>query len=267
MDISLMPLGTGSVPKENARGRLVRFAAIAGLLFAAALLLSAPGARADDAYTSANVSMRAGPAVDYPRLLVLNAGTPVTVYGCVADYSWCDTSFQDARGWVAGSYLTYPYQGNRVAIPAYGAQLGLAILNFSLDSYWGSYYRNRPWYGQRSYWDRHVPRPGYNRPGLNRPGFNRPGNNRPGYNRPSRPRPPQTTLPSRPRPQPQRPGNNNRPSRPKPGGNNGPGNGNRPSRPNPGNANRPTPGQGAGKPSRPPRPTTRPAQPGNRQSN
>ncbi len=251
MHISALAKMTVPLPygKKRAQLRPSHLAAAAGLILGI-FLLFAPTARAADAYTSANVSMRAGPAVDYPRILVLNAGTPVTVYGCVADYSWCDTSFQDARGWVAGSYLTYPYQGNRVAIPAFGAQLGLSILSFSLDSYWDSYYRNRPWYRQRSYWDRHPPRPVFNRPNPGRPGYNRP---------PPRPRPPQTTLPQRPKPptanRPPRPGNGDRPSRPNPGGN------------RPGIGNRPAPGQGQNKPAPRPKPTTRPAPSASPQSN
>src|ERR1700753_3342337 len=133
--------------------------------------LSANAAKAADAVTVANVSMRAGPAVAYPHVMVLPAGTAVTVYGCLSDYSWCDTSFGDARGWVAADYLSAPYQGNRVAIPAFGAQLGLSILNFSINDYWGSYYRTRPWFGRRDYWVRHPPRPNYphHRPGSRPP--------------------------------------------------------------------------------------------------
>jgi uncharacterized protein YraI len=238
----------------------IRAKAVIAAILCGLITLSVHGAKAADAYTSTSVSMRAGPSTDYPRVLVLNAGVPVTVYGCLQDYSWCDTSFQDARGWVAGSYLTYPYQGNRVAIPAFGAQLGLAVLNFSLNDYWGSYYRNRPWYGRRDYWNRHA-RPEYIRPGFGRP--------------PPRPRPPVTGRPPRPNPPPAV-----RPPRPKPPvtkpprPNPGQGGGTRPPRPNPGQGGG-KPGQGGNKPgpgnkpgsgnqgpgNKPPRPTTRPANP------
>ena len=234
-----------------------------------ALTFSAGAAQAAEAYTITNVSMRAGPSTAYPRILVLNAGTPVTVYGCLQDYSWCDTSFEDNRGWVAGSYLDYPYQGNRAPIPTLGAQLGLTILNFALDDYWGNYYRNRPFYGRRDYWDRHPPRPVFVRP-PHRP---RPPAVRP----PPRPQPP-TVRPPRPKPpgpgpgtKPPRPGQGDggRPPRP------GQGSGGKPPGPGPG-AGKPPPGQGGGnrpgpgnrpdKPNPPPRPTTKPA-PGTPNSN
>jgi uncharacterized protein YraI len=223
----------------------IRAKAVITAILCGLIALSVHAAKAADAYTSTSVSMRAGPSTDYPRVLVLNAGVPVTVYGCLQDYSWCDTSFRDARGWVAGSYLTYPYQGNRVAIPAFGAQLGLAVLNFSLNDYWGSYYRNRPWYGRRDYWNRHA-RPEYIRPGFGRPP---PRPNPPPAVRPPRPKPP-TTRPPRPNPG---PGNDTKPPRPKP---DRPGGGNRPS-PGPGQGNGNRPGQG----NKPPRPTTLPANP------
>jgi uncharacterized protein YraI len=221
-------------------GRLAMIAVMAFCLNS----LSAGAASAADAYTNTSVSMRAGPSSDYPRVTMLNAGTPVTIYGCLQDYTWCDTSFQNARGWVAAAYLTYPYQGNRVAIPAFGAQLGLAILNFSLNDYWGSYYRGRPWYGRRDYWGRHPARPEYVRPGRpHRPpvAHRPPPRPKPPAIRPPRPKPP-VTKPPRPNPG---PGNGTKPPRPKP---DRPGGGNRPS-PGPGQDNKPS------------RPTTLPAKP------
>ena len=231
---------------------------VASLMLALGLMIvSAGAAQAADAFTTADVSMRAGPSTDYPRVMVLRAGTSVTVYGCLQDYRWCDASFQNARGWVAATYLSYPYQGNRVTIPAFGAQLGLAILNFSLNDYWGSYYRNRPWYGRRDYWNRHPARPEYIRPGFSRPPRPRPPS---AVRPPSRPKPTPGIRPPRPghgsggkpprpkpdRPKPDRPGNGSRPP-PKPGQ----GNGNRP-----GQGNGQSPGQGSGNNSRP---TTQPA--------
>lgn len=239
-----------SLRMDRTVGRLAIIAAMALALPS----LSAGAARAAGAYTNTSVSMRAGPSSDYPRVMVLNAGTPVTIYGCLQDYTWCDTSFQNARGWVAAAYLTYPYQGNRVAIPAFGAQLGLAILNFSLNDYWGSYYRGRPWYGRQDYWGRHPARPEYIRPGRpHRPSAGRPPHNRPPVaNRPPRPKPP-AVRPPRPKPP------TVRPPRPNPG----PGNGTKPPRPKPdrpGSGNRPSSGSGQGNGNRP-RPGNKPSRP------
>jgi uncharacterized protein YraI len=228
-----------------------RLAIIVAMAFGLASL-SAGAARAADAYTNTRVSMRAGPSSDYPHVMVLNAGTPVTIYGCLQDYTWCDTSFQNARGWVAAAYLTYPYQGNRVAIPAFGAQLGLAVLNFSLNDYWSSYYRGRPWYGRRDYWGRHPARPEYVRPSRpHRPpvAVRPPPRPKPPAVRPPRPKPP-ATKPPRPNPG---PGNGGKPPRPNPG----PGNGGGGNRPPPGQGN----GNGPGSGNKPPRPTTLPANP------
>jgi uncharacterized protein YraI len=157
--VGLFPPHTGS-PAKDSRPRFQR------TLFLTLILgLIGGSAKAADAFTNTRIAMRAGPAIAYPIVTVLPAGTAIAVYGCLPDYSWCDTSYGDARGWVAADYLTTPYQGNGVAIPAFGPQLGLATQNFSIDDYWGAYYRNRPWYGRRDYWLRHPPRPDYPRPG------------------------------------------------------------------------------------------------------
>ena len=150
---------------------------------ALALLVLPATARAQSALTTTAVTLRSGPSTDYPPVLVLPTAAPVTVYGCLDGWSWCDVSFQANRGWVYGSYLAYPYQGNNVPILGFGASLGLPIISFSLGDYWGRYYQGRPWYGRRDYWLRHPP--------PMRPG---PG----GYRPPHRPRPP--ISPPRPRP-------------------------------------------------------------------
>jgi uncharacterized protein YraI len=204
----------------------------------ALVLLMLPAvARAQSAVTTTSVSLRSGPSTEYPKVLVLPTSAPVTVYGCLDSWSWCDVSFQAYRGWVYGSYLAYPYQGSSVPILGYGAALGLPIISFTLSDYWGRYYQGRPWYGRRDYWQRHPPplRPG--------PGFH-PGP-RPPIGGPPRPRPPGGHHPGGgahgPRPpgnhQPGRPGagqrppGNHQPGRPgggRPPGGNGPGGGQRP---------------------------------------
>lgn len=176
-----------------------------------------------DAYTTARVNLRTGPDAGYPRIVTLPAGERVDIYGCINDWSWCDVRWNRERGWVSAGLLDYSYQNQRYGIYDYGPQLGLPILTFVIGNYWGSHYRNRPWYRERTRWTNYRP--------VYRP-------------RPPRPRPPQI-LPPRPGgpsiqpPRPPRPPVQIQP--PRPGG---------PSIQPP----RPQPPQ-----IQPPRPTTRPA--------
>lgn len=133
----------------------------AAICLAAGLSLTATGALAQsEAYTSEPVDLYAGPSGDYPVVTELGPNVPVTVMGCVSDYSWCDVAMPGMRGWVYAGYLTYPYQGGYVPLTSYGATIGLPIVAFSIGAYWGSFYRDRPWYGERDHWA-HVPPPGY----------------------------------------------------------------------------------------------------------
>ncbi|MCP3705732.1 SH3 domain-containing protein [Paraburkholderia sp. CNPSo 3274] len=138
--------------------------ALASAYLATGLVLASSDASAQSAaYTSEPVDLYAGPSGDYPVVAELGPGQPVTVMGCVGDYSWCDVTVPGLRGWVYGGYLSYPYQGNYVPLTDYGAEIGLPIVAFSLGAYWGSFYRDRPWYGEQRRWE-HVPPPERGRP-------------------------------------------------------------------------------------------------------
>ena len=57
------------------------------------------------------------------------------------------------RGWVSGSYLSYGAAGGSyVPLVEYVSEYDVPIISFSVGTYWDSYYRNRPWYGQRARW-------------------------------------------------------------------------------------------------------------------
>jgi uncharacterized protein YraI len=180
------------------------------LLFAAALL--APlAAHAQQAQTTKWVHVRAGPAREYPLVTQLPPAAPVSVQGCLSDYSWCDVITPDnERGWVYAGNLIYPYQNGNVPIVQYGVMIGLPVVTFVLGSYWGSYYQQRPWYGGWHRWDSwdHAHR----RPGGARPP---PPPHRPDV-RPPRPRPPAWSgpTPTRPAPPPRPPAVMPAPQRP-----------------------------------------------------
>ncbi|MFX1765043.1 peptide-binding protein [Paraburkholderia sp. A1RI-2L] len=137
---------------------------LATVCVAAGMVFAASGVRAQtQAYTNEPVDLFAGPSDAYPVVSELGPNVPVTVMGCVSDYSWCDVALPGLRGWVYGGYLSYPYQGAYVPLTGYGAVIGLPIVTFSVGAYWGSFYRDRPWYGDRDRWE-HAPPPERGRP-------------------------------------------------------------------------------------------------------
>jgi uncharacterized protein YraI len=152
-----------------------------------ALLLMPAAAQAQaqaQAVTNGSVNLRAGPAHDYPVVSQLPGGLPVTVMGCVAGYTWCDVALPNLRGWVYAGRLSYPYQGNPVPVLNYGTVIGLPVITFSIGTYWGNYYRGRPWYRDQARWA-HRPPPRPPRPGAGRPPGPPPGG--PGGGPPGKP--------------------------------------------------------------------------------
>jgi uncharacterized protein YraI len=141
--------------RPNTARAVVVAAALTGLAWPAAQAFAQVSA-----YTSGPVYLYAGPSGDYPVVSSLGAGAPVTVMGCVSDYSWCDVALPDMRGWVYAAYLSYPYQGQYVPLQGYGPVIGLPVIGFSVGTYWDRFYRNRPWYGERDRWA-HAPSPRY----------------------------------------------------------------------------------------------------------
>jgi len=229
-------------------------------------------AQAWNGVVTAYVDLYAGPDVGYPTIAQLPAGTAVSIQGCTAGFGWCDVIVAGTRGWVAGTFVQYTYQNQPVYVADYGPRIGIPIVTFSIASYWGAYYVNRPFYRNRDYWygrpyaPRPPPRPPGWHPGARppAPGYRPP----PGGHRPppppahrpppqgNRPPPPGNRPPPgdhrpppsqghrppsdhRPSPSPRPPGQSPRP----PGGN--PPQGNRP----PQGGNRPAPSHGNGHPS------------------
>ena len=133
-----------------------RFSILGGVAIS---LFALPALAQETAYTTGTVALQAGPAPDYPAVGTFGAGTPVTLYGCLDGYNWCDVSYQDARGWVDGQALAFPYEDQRVPVAVYGPELSLPIVTFSFGDYWEHHYRDRPFYAERERFERHAPPP------------------------------------------------------------------------------------------------------------
>ncbi|WP_428647457.1 SH3 domain-containing protein [Roseibium sp.] len=93
------------------------------------VLPAAAQSRPAIAYTTANLNMRTGPGTNYPVVTTVPNGGGVTVFGCTADYRWCDSAFANARGWVSGRYLSYGVQGSYYGrpIPNAGVYIGVPL--------------------------------------------------------------------------------------------------------------------------------------------
>lgn len=142
-----------------------------GIAIAAMLFAFQAEAAPVAAYATTNVNLRAGPSTSYPAITVVPAGAGITNNGCLADYSWCDVSFANYRGWLAARYMQVAYQGSRqVLTPGIAFATGIAVTAFS-EAYWNNYYRGYPWYNQ---WRRYPPPPPP-RPYAPPPGWHPPG--------------------------------------------------------------------------------------------
>jgi uncharacterized protein YraI len=127
----------------------------------AALVLCAPLAAqaAAEGWVVDDISLQAGPDPGYPSIVELNAGTPVSIQGCIDGWTWCDVVAGGDRGWVPGTFLEEDYGGQRVVVIDYGPRIGIPVVNFSLGLYWDQHYHNRPFYTQREQWVSRAIRP------------------------------------------------------------------------------------------------------------
>ncbi len=131
----------------------MRRGSLAGASGAALLALAALAGTADAApgYVVQGINMRAGPGVDYPWIASLPPGTQTEIFGCLDGYTWCDVAAVGARGWVAGVGLNVLYGQQPEPLVAYGPQL-IPFIGFDFNSYWGTYYRGRPWFSGVDRW-------------------------------------------------------------------------------------------------------------------
>lgn len=138
------------------------------LFTAAALALAIPlAASAAGGFIRSSINLRAGPGWDYPRVARTLRGERIEIFGCTGGWHWCDVSTGPQRGWVAGSYVQFDYQGRLVPVYQYGERIGVPVVTFELGNYWDTYYRGRDFYGDRDRWDRS---PGHGHDHDHRPG-------------------------------------------------------------------------------------------------
>ncbi|QTL02410.1 SH3 domain-containing protein [Aquabacter sp. L1I39] len=129
------------------------------LLLAAVLAGAAASAAnaATPAIAVTNVNLRAGPSTVYPAVTIVPAGAPITTFGCVAGYSWCDIGFGAYRGWVAAPYIQVSYGGAPVVLTApLAPTVGITVVTFN-RAYWDRYYVGYPWYGRWAAYPPYAP--------------------------------------------------------------------------------------------------------------
>jgi uncharacterized protein YraI len=179
--------------KESVMKTLIAF-------FVMAALTAPVVARSADGFIVADVALQSGPDYDYPPVDQLAAGTPVVIEGCVEGWIWCDVSIGDLRGWVPGTYIEQNYEGRWVYIVDYGPRIGLPVVVFSLNTYWGAHYHDRPWFAERERWASRSIHP--------RAPARLPGEAHAPPQRPGRPAAPMTNTPGHPPATPQTNPNN-----------------------------------------------------------
>lgn len=122
------------------------------LAFAAtAMLASTTWASAQEAFTTGDVNMRAGPGSRYPVVTTIPEGREVFIHGCLSNWDWCDVSWRRTRGWVFSDYLEAMWRGRRVVFDEYRTFVDIPFVSFGFG-YWDRWYRDRPWYDDWDHW-------------------------------------------------------------------------------------------------------------------
>ena len=117
---------------------------------AAAMLGGSTLASAQEAFTTNDVNMRAGPGTRYPVVTTIPSDREVVIHGCLSNWDWCDVTWRRNRGWVFSDYLEALYRSRRIAFDEYRTYIDIPFVSFSFG-YWDRNYRDRPWFDD---WDR-----------------------------------------------------------------------------------------------------------------
>ncbi len=120
-------------------------------LAAVAFMACASTAMAQEAITTNDVNMRAGPGTRFPVVTTIPEERPVMIHGCLADYDWCDVSWRRERGWVFSDYLDYLYNDRPVTFYEYRRRAEVPVISFGYG-YWDRHYRARPWFDDWERW-------------------------------------------------------------------------------------------------------------------
>ena len=118
---------------------------------AAAMLASTTWASAQEAFTTGDVNMRAGPGSRYPVVTTIPENREVFIHGCLSNWDWCDVSWRRNRGWVFSDYLEALWRGRRVVFDEYRTFVDVPFVSFSFG-YWDRHYRDRPWFDDWDHW-------------------------------------------------------------------------------------------------------------------
>ncbi|MDP5216438.1 SH3 domain-containing protein [Ruegeria sp. 2205SS24-7] len=112
-------------------------------------------------FTTTSAHMRAGPGISYPVVATLPQDATIEIYGCQTGYSWCDVSWNAARGWISSNYILTDRDGKKsVLTPVLAAEIGIAIIEFN-QAYWNNHYEQYPWYADwNRYYHPYHPAPG-----------------------------------------------------------------------------------------------------------
>jgi len=132
----------------------MKIKSIAAVMICLGLTIVANPAHAANGFTVEAVRLRAGPDSAYPIVAHLPARARLDIYGCVEDYLWCDVSWGGIRGWMNGRYLETNFQNRDLYIIDAAPSIGVPILSFSINDYWGRYYHRRPFYRERARYNR-----------------------------------------------------------------------------------------------------------------
>ena len=102
---------------HSTQKRKTKMNRITNFTIAAAIAITATATYADTTgFTRTDLNMRKGPSTSYSVITVVPQNASVVVHECADSTNWCNVSFNQARGWVAQSYLNYGDQDRSNAV-------------------------------------------------------------------------------------------------------------------------------------------------------